>query len=99
MADSLSLPSFLSGTFTQSVESLAYRMQLFVYRARINVCASLMSVIAMKPILRSFVPREVVDEGSGFFFFMGRSLLNQAAVDIVDKLTSARAHAKFWEFP
>ena len=75
-------------------------MQLFVYRARINVCASLMSVIAMKPILRSFVPREVVDEGSGFFFFfMGRSLLNQAAVDIVDKLTSARAHAKFWEFP
>ena len=75
-------------------------MQLFVYRARINVCASLMSVIAMKPILRSFVPREVVDEGSCFFFFfMGCSLLNQAAVDIVDKLTSARAHAKFWEFP
>ena len=67
MADSLSLSSFLSGIFTQSVESLAYRMQLFVYRARINVCASLMSVIAMKPILRSFVPREVVDEGSCFF--------------------------------
>lgn len=98
MADSLSLSSFLSGIFTQSVESLAYRMQLFVYRARINVCASLVSVIAMKPILRSFVPREVVDEGS-WFFFVGCSLLNQAAVDVVDKLTSARAHAKFWEFP
>ena len=29
-----------------------------------DVCASIMSVIAMKPILRSFVAREVVDEGN-----------------------------------
>ena len=45
-------------------------MQLFVYRVRIDVCASLMSVIAMKPILRSFVAREVVDEGSCFFLWV-----------------------------
>ena len=32
-------------------------------------------------------------------FFYGLQPFESSAVDIVDKLTSAGAHGKFWEFP